>query len=387
MQKLVKIAIAIGFVSTLAGCANKSNTPEPKPLPKLQTVESVIKVDWQTTIGSGIDGQKDVSLAPTLEGNDVLTTSMDGKVTATRQSNGQTLWQKQLSSPISTTPASDQSIVVIGSLKGDIIALDRQDGHILWQHHIPSSIFAKPLISGNQVFIHLHNGTVVAYDSETGQQQWQHQIPRPDRTLIGDSQPILTQGLLLVGSASGELWAFQPNSGKVAWHAPIAIASANTPDGMVDINATPLVMDQTIYVAAYQDGINAFSTKDGKIQWRQPTSIFNNLSTDDDQQLFATTADGTVVSYQLDDGTVLWKQKDFQWRNLSAPAYLNNVVVIGDLNGNVLVLDAKNGEYIDHLSVASSPIRGQPQTDEDHSRIFVQTNNGKLIALTIQKPS
>ncbi|MEJ2755973.1 MAG: hypothetical protein P8104_09120 [Gammaproteobacteria bacterium] len=72
-------------------------------------------------------------------------------------------------------------------------------------------------------------------------------------------------------------------------------------------------------------------------------------------------------------------------RRLSAPAVVDDVVLVGDLEGYLHVLDHEDGRLIGRKRLDTSPIRTQALVDD--SVAYVLSSGGKLIALELKRES
>jgi outer membrane protein assembly factor BamB len=78
-------------------------------------------------------------------------------------------------------------------------------------------------------------------------------------------------------------------------------------------------------------------------------------------------------------GRELWKKENLLNRYPSAPAILDNSLIIGDLEGYVHWLDKKTGETQQRISVGSSKITSTPLILD--RTIYVLTDGGDLISI------
>ena len=379
MKKIIPSLIVFGIIAGgLVGCGNKSNAIPPKPLveftPTLQA-----KYIWDSNIGNGNANQVDLKLTPSVYNNTIYTSSFDGYITAVDAKNGRQKWsintKLQLSSPV----AVNANTVIAGSLRGELIAVSTKNGKILWASSLPSSLFSKPTIKANVVYVQTHDGSVSAYDISDGKQIWSEKIPTPDLMLIGNSSPVAYKDLILVGTSSGSLWGFKLATGEKLWDNPVALPqSGSQSQQMVDITATPLIDNDTLYIATFQGNLISFDTKVGGVNWQKKASIYNNMSIGNGL-LFVTNSDSDLVVYNINNGNIVWQKDTLEGRKLSAPLYYNGNVYVGDFEGYLHIFNAKSGKYLDRLEIGGDGISAQP-ISVNH-QIIVQTNDGTLAAI------
>lgn len=368
------------LVIFITGCSNKSNVIPPKPLevfiPKLN-----VSYLWSKNIGNGNGEQMDITLSPSVYDRNIYTTSFNGYISAVNSDNGSILWSRNSKLKLTSSPLVSEEFVIVGSLYGELIALSRNNGNIVWQANLPSSLFSKPALYNNIIYTQTHDGSVTVYALKTGKMLWTQKVPAPDLMLIGNSSPIVYKDLVLVGNSSGSLWGFKLDDGQKQWDNPVALPNNGSPAAqMFDITATPIIDNETLYIATFQGNLVSFDTASGEINWQVKASIFNNLGSNYDQ-LFASTATGQIIAYSKKIGTISWKQDMLEGREPSAPLYTDGYVIVGDYEGYVHIFSAQTGQYLDRVKIGGNGVRSQPIAIG--KKIFVQTNNGKLAALAL----
>lgn len=363
----------------LVGCGNKSNTPPPTPLEDI-TPQIKAKSLWNTNIGNGTGEQLNLNLQPVIDNSVLYAVSYDGRITAINTANGKRIWRTSINANITATPAISGSTLIVGTLRGEMYAIDTKTGKQLWSTKVPSSLFSQPLIANDNVYILTHDGSVSAYSLKDGQQQWIQTTEIPELMLVGNSSPIIVDNILIVGTSSGVLWGFDPESGDKKWDNPIALPTGLSPAAqMVDITATPVISGEIIFLATYQGNLIAFNMQSGQPLWRKKASIFNQMSVGN-ESLFVTNADGSITARSQTTGDDQWNADILKWRKTSGPLFFKGYVVAGDLDGYVHFFDAQTGKYLDRLDIGGDGISSQPITDGQ--RIYVQTNNGRIYAIT-----
>ena len=80
------------------------------------------------------------------------------------------------------------------------------------------------------------------------------------------------------------------------------------------------------------------------------------------------------------DGSVIWEQSALRRRGLTAPAIDGDALLVGDFEGYLHWLDKSTGEIVARRKTDGERISNAAIADE--SRTFVQTDSGKLIALS-----
>lgn len=157
----------------------------------------------------------------------ILFTSTKSILRCVALDDGRELWNTQLGGGGSdanwsaTTPAvkvtgNGQGIVVAGSGDGRMSAVDLADGKVFWTHVSNAGVFkmspyrrddrpllSSPTIAGEQVFFGSADGNVYGVDLQTGKQVWSHAIGVPVM-----STPLVSGNVLSIAAYDGRLYAF-----------------------------------------------------------------------------------------------------------------------------------------------------------------------------------
>lgn len=366
----------------MAGCGAKDNAPPPTPLAKIAPKLMEVNTLWQTRYGVGSESNN-FNLGVALWKDQLAVADDKVDVALFNQSGGNIIWDISLDASSATTPALGNIHVFLGTLSGELIALDRRSGKVSWKASLPSSILAQPALSGTTVVVHCHNGSIVALDTRNGKVLWQYQSTLPDIILTGDSAPTIDGNTVLVGLHSGELVALNLKTGQVIWNRPITLASGdNSISRMVDIQTQPLVIGDKVYVAGYQGNIAAISMADGKILWEHPVSTYRDIAFGDGK-ILVTDAESHIWAFDAESGKVVWVQKAFSNRSLSAPSVRQDLVVVGDFEGYTHWLSLKTGKILARVQVANGGL-ATPLVFNQQGQGFLYSQNGRLVAL---KPS
>jgi outer membrane protein assembly factor BamB len=281
-------------------------------------------------------------------------------VTAISAADGRILWQRDTGLPLSGGPDVAGDRLVVGSTNGDLLALAIADGGELWRAQVGSEILSVPRFAGDQVVLHTLNDSVFGFNAATGEQLWNCDFQAPVLTLRGSSTPLILNDYALVGVSGGRLAKIELASGLPEW-----ITTVTPPRGrselerIADLNATPVVMGQTVYVATYNGDLAALDLVSGAVLWRRALSSYAGLTLADGT-LYVTDADDIVWAAKPEDGTGLWKQEALRYRILSAPTVVGNTVLVGDLEGYIHLLARGDGRLLGRARLAKGAIQAQP---------------------------
>ncbi len=67
-----------------------------------------------------------------------------------------------------------------------------------------------------------------------------------------------------------------------------------------------------------------------------------------------------VIAWNRQNGDQLWQNRNLRYRNLSAPLLVGNLVVVGDGDGMVHILDRNTGLLRNRIATDGSAIQAAP---------------------------
>ncbi len=178
---------------------------------------------WEKNLGAPLRA------APTVAGDRVFISTVQGKVFCLSGADGNELWvarglSQSASLMVSTSPAVDGEIVVVPYPSGELQAFKISDGTPVWSENLARtrstseissmSDAARPAIDGGIVFAVGHAGRMIASHSKTGERLWSINVP-------GTQAPWVAGDTVYVVDTHGQLMALARTDGKVRWTAQL----------------------------------------------------------------------------------------------------------------------------------------------------------------------
>ncbi|AIA75033.1 outer membrane protein assembly factor BamB [Vreelandella sp. 21] len=377
----VRITVGAVALALLAGCASKG---EPAYTPKeLRSFTETSTLDgvWSRNVGDGL-GRARYPIAPAREGDTVFAADANGLVAAFNANNGNREWEIELDTPISSALNAIAGQVYLGTRNGEVISLDQRDGSVNWRSRVSSEVLAAPQANQQLLLVQSVDGQITALDRVTGEERWVYASSQPSLTLRGTGTPMVIDPVSFVGFANGRLATLDNRNGQPLWELQIATPRGRSDvDRLVDLAGQPVVTpDGRLFVTSYNGSVVALEATRGGVLWESNLSsrhtpiLVGNI-------LLVVTDDSHVVGLNADNGQELWRNDDLEDRRLTAPAFADGRVVVGDFEGYVHLLDAREGTLVGRTRVHKSGISVRPATEG--STIHVQANNGRLETLEV----
>ena len=386
--------LALIFILGLTGCATLTNMTDTvgdlfknsdnsEPPAELTEYEPEVKLDvlWDKSDGIGTD-ELALNLVPAVAEGRVIIADHDGLIQARSLIDGELFWEVETDLPISSGPVIDGDLLFVGTSKADVLALNTNTGEAVWKHRVSSVVLALPVVVGDNLIVRSADGYDIALNRADGTQNWvvEHNIPA--LTVRGDGAPVAVGNMVIIGYANGKLIAINSANGAHIWETSVAVPHGRSEiDRLSDLNGTPVLSDDIIFVSSYQSGVNAVMPIDGEILWRNETiSAFQGLSTDF-SYLYLCDANSDVWQLDQRNGASYWKQTDLHQRRLSMPAVYGDYVVVGDFEGYLHWLSKTDGRLLGRIEITDEPIVAQPVVVED--TLFVYASDGTLAAVKV----
>ncbi len=387
MNKLVLVT-TLTAVLALSSCSTidnymlgKDNTPPPAELKTIKATMEISEI-WKTGAGNATDGVY-LEMSPAVDTNAVYTADVDGRVMAFDRKTGAKQWENDLDTNLISGPSIGDSYLAVTNKEAQVIVLDTQTGKKLWRKTVSNEIFAPPTIAEGNVFVKTVDGKLYAFNAGDGNEAWMYDHGTTALVMRAGSSPQVLFGVVVAGFSDAKLVGLKADSGQLLWEKIVA-----TPQGvsdverMADIDANPVVLDGITYVASYQQNVSALSLQNGEFLWKKDNiSTFINMAADQ-TTLYIVDDKSTIWAIDRESGAVLWQQKDFENRHLTAPAIISDkTLVVGDYEGYVHWVSLKDGEELNRTHPSSSAIYAQPMVDGDD--VYILTSNGKLAAYQV----
>lgn len=360
----------------------KDNAEPPRELSEDFVAKSKLTVDWKASVGDGY-GDESINLVPGVAEDSVIAVDHKGLMQSYNRLNGEKRWEVETELPFSAGPALSKDKIILGTREGEIVAFALSDGSLVWKATLPSATLALPAVSHGYVVVRGSDGRLSGLDEKTGAILWNHERTVPTLSVRSKGGPAISDDLVIDGFGGGKLTALHLKDGQTQWEALVALSRGRSEvDRLLDVNATPVIKSDTIYVSGYQGGVAAVALRDGEVEWREEKIYTYTGLTGNRRSLFL--ADGSSDVWRLDmrNGSDLWKQDELHQRRLTAPVPVKDKLVVGDFKGYLHVLSQEDGSLLAREEIDGTPIEATPVVFDDI--VYVYTSGGKLAALTVE---
>ncbi|MYE13172.1 MAG: outer membrane protein assembly factor BamB [Gammaproteobacteria bacterium] len=376
---------------------DEDKADEPTPLVEFPAEAQIERV-WRADIGDGL-GRKYLRLNPAVVADRVYAADAYGVVEARNRFDGRRLWRVRVDEPdgrafykfwdrrdpafLTGGVGVGDGRVLVGTTRGEVIALDAADGRVLWRSEVSSEVLARPVADDDIVVVQTGDGRITLLEGDDGALRWSFDTQVPVLTLRGTAAPVLRDGLVYAGFATGKIVAIRAEDGQPVWEQRVMLPEGRSElDRMVDVDSTPLVGRSFIFAVSYQGRIRAFRRSDGAPIWEQDASSFVDLA-EGYGQVYVVSDDDVVRAIDQGDAVVVWEQEALRNRRLTSPLAFGNYVLVGDDEGYLHVIAQSDGRFVARRRLDGSGLRsGMIEAD---GTVYVLSNGGRLEAVEIRR--
>ncbi len=381
-MKRTSAALVLGlFVTACAGLGGPG-LDEERPT-ELDYIEDELPVEliWQRDLGRGVgDLLMDHQLV--LE-DDVLYAALPGgRVWAVNADNGRRVWRRDLERYIVGGPGTGEGLVMLGTADGYVVALERGSGRERWASRVSGEPLAPATARAGIVVARTVDGRIYGFDARNGERLWVHETSVPTLTLRGVGSPVIVDdSRLVVGLDNGRLQMLELQTGEVIWEAVVAVPSGRTElERLADVDGRPLVVRNSVYVAAYQGQVVEVSLTTGEVGWAREFSSHQGLAREGNR-LFAVDDRSRIHALSRFTGSPAWLNEMLYRRDLTAPVVHGDHLLVGDYKGYVHWLTHSDGQLVARHRVDPFGVLA-PTVTRDRD-VFVLGRGGQLARLRL----
>ena len=375
-MRMKRIVVLAGLALLAAACSKEEDVAPPAELVDFDPLVRVQRV-WSTDTKGG-DEVLRLGLRPAVEGERVYVAGHGGDVQALELATGRDIWRVDTDLALSGGPAVGEGLVVVGTSEGTLVALDAMTGAKRWQVTTGGEVLTAPSVAGGLVVVRTVDGRLRGLRAADGTEAWNFEQAVPRLSLRGNGAPVISGDMVLAGLDNGKVVALSLTSGEVLWTTTVAPAHGKTEiERLVDIDSPVRVSGSDVFVVGYQGRIAMLALGTGQIWWGRDLSSNRGFTADDDT-LYVTTSESSVVALNRRDGTPVWTQDSLLRRSVTAPALAGNTLVIADFDGYLHWLDPASGQLLARGRAAKSRVSSAPLAVGD--LLLVQTDSGEVQA-------
>ena len=248
----------------------------------------------------------------------------------------------------------DSELIYFGSKQDTVTAMKRSDDTILWQRIMSSEVMSISKVVNNIIYVRTNDSNISAIDINTGKFLWINSQVSADLSIRGSSEPIISDNKVYSGFEDGRIAAYDAQNGDIIWQSQLSgIKTETVIDRLNDIDGAMIVDKGVLYAISYQGSIAALDSFSGQILWSREASSIDGLSTNYDN-IFYTDDNGILWCLEKYSGRPVWKQDNFKKRLIGTPIFLNDFILVGDIENYIHIINADDGTISGRIQLKSS---------------------------------
>jgi outer membrane protein assembly factor BamB len=286
-------------------------------------------VAWQYNALAGI------AATPLVRDSVVIIATLHSELQAVHIGTGKRLGYTVLESAIRGTPALADAVafVTVAGSTETLAAIDLRTSKRLWTAN-PGPIESSPLLVNNAVYVTTLSGDVHAFNKDTGERLWLFGVAGHHKPIR--SSPASDGKLVFFGGDDGWVRAVDRVQGTLRW----------SHETKSSIFASPIVAGTRVLVGLLNGNLVCLDTKSGALVWRFDTGapIYGTAAANE-STVFIGSSNGILHALDLESGTLRWTFSAGSVIN-SAPLITDRHVYVGSLDRTVYALDIETGAEI-----------------------------------------
>ncbi|MGE0615073.1 MAG: PQQ-binding-like beta-propeller repeat protein [Bacteriovoracia bacterium] len=374
-SNLLYLALLLGVAASACGGKNIHRD--------LDADTDVLVRQWtRQTRSKWLAGERPTEYSnPALHENTLLFGNQSRGLMSIYPISNQVRWEIAIPNGVVSELRVDGESVYFGGGDGFLYSVHADTGRVNWKYNVRTPLISRPTVSGGRLFVTTADDTVYAFDASTGQWLWHYRRrSSPAATIHGASTPLIDGNEALVGLSDGFLVGLAVADGKLIWEKKIHEGRKFT-----DVDATPVLVDRTIYIASYDGALYALDRSTRNVHWRVDAGGSKRVEIEGNR-IYLPSSDGNIYAIARDSGKQLWK---FELDG-GAPTQVivtDKQIIVGSSYQYLYVLDKANGTGLYRFNAGyGSGFSGSPLYEAKNHRLYLLSGGGNLMAFTVRQP-
>lgn len=332
---------------------------------------------WNIDFGEGSSKRNVLISSPVSDGKMLYTIDALGIVQAHNLSDGKKVWRKRLKH--SNKKNRDSSIIGAGlAVYGDklfattgfgkIFAMDAESGNTIWEKDIKSPLRIAPSVDNDLLIIQAIDNAIYAIKTDDATVLWKDKIEAEATTMVGGAVPAYSvkDDLVVAAFNNGQLQAYKASTGTPLWTE--WLISSGATDSIADITsvkANPVIANGMAFAGGYSGPLIAVDIRTGVKVWSKDIEISSQPWVAG-KFLFVLTNDGDLAAIEQASGKIVWStiipyaQGDEKTNVMtSGPVLTNDALLVVSSNGKLFSVSPYNGRVMGIANVEKG-IEGSP---------------------------
>jgi len=301
------------------------------------------------------------------------------------KADGREVYRVALGGAIESAPALDshENELFVGTEQGKVVALRAIDGSIRWEAEVGAAIRQPPVALEDAIYVVTDRDQVVALDRSDGASLWRIERARPSGfTIAGRAGLVVHEGRLITAFSDGTVMSIDPSDGQAHWLVETAVDVPRR-DGeatrILDVDTTPVVVGDTVYVGSFSAGLYAIDAQSGSVVWRDAELSGAVGLAYANESLIVASAEHGLICLREGNREERWRRRAERGA-MTPPVVSDGLLLVGESEGSFLGLDIRQGREVARLDAGNGFAASAAVAA---GRGFVLSNGGTLYAFRL----
>ncbi len=343
---------------------------------------AALKQVWSADAGQGSTSTGKLTASPIVADGRIYTLDTKGRVTAFT-SGGSLAWRIPLAPPGEKDHSGyggglawDGGRIFAATGFGYVFALDAQSGKKLWEKNVASPVRSSPTVAGGRVYLVSSDGMARALSAADGAELWSHQGLVERAALLTNASPAVDGDVVVMPYPSGELVALRIADGQPAWSESLARTRLASSLGSMTDAARPAIDSGTVFAVGHSGRMVATTARTGERLWSLNVPGIQAPAVAGETVFVVDTA-GHLMAISRREGKVLWTVKLPGASTWSGPVVAGNRLWLTSNKSQLVGVDATVGKVDVQLNIGAP---GYIAPVAAGGRLYVLTDTARLLA-------
>ncbi len=332
---------------------------------------------WSLSVGAGNGKRARITAAPVVSGGKVFAMDADSNLVAAGLGGG-LVWKASLKpdfdggSQVAGGGVAVQGGTVFATTGyGEVVTLNAGSGAVLWRQRLDGPVAGAPTVAGNAVYVVARDGTAMALDAATGKVQWEYSGTRSASGRQSPAAPAVANDLVIFPFTTGQIVSIEAGDGARRWLGAVAGQRAETAAaGIGEVTGDPVISGGVVYVGSSSGRTVAIDAETGERLWFAREGAMNPPLVVGGS-VFVVSDMARLVRMDAATGEVIWaidmpfrvKEKPKKWRDLHAhfgPVLAGGRIAVASSDGVLRLFNPTDGTLVATADIpggaASAPV-------------------------------
>ena len=263
-------------------------------------------------VGAGDSRRNRIATAPVIAGGAVFTIDSRARLQATSTGGG-ALWSADLTPPGQRSGPVTGGGLAVGAGRvfaatpyGELVALDAASGAVVWRQRLDAAATGAPAVREGTVYVAGRDNRAWAVDAANGRVLWSFPGTRSPSGVTAPAGPLLGPDLIVFPGSAGQLVAARPDGTRI-WQEAVAGQRLGRAFGRItDIAGDPVLADGVIYAGNATGQTVALEAQTGRRLWAADDGAMGPPVVAGGS-VFVVNEIGELVRLSATDGSVVWR--------------------------------------------------------------------------------